>query len=226
MTQQWDNMYNPFDFDCTSSETVPSFNVYDSFDSLFGCNGSPLSHSGHVADASKRNINGKEASKDRIDDNQAIARQKFDSSKTQLSPLTITSTHSNQENYQQHLVFSFDDAEQTYKSGIKGDHGSGRPSFAPVLSVQQAKALAAEKEIAVDVQRRPTSSLSGKGTSDIILSDLKVRSPTRRITTVSAMSQKEASEKFKLRFGDPAAEKKRQKEIAAALASANKPKKS
>lgn len=226
MTQKWDNTYNPFDFFGTSPETVPSFNVYDSFDSLFGCNGSPSSQSGHVVDDSKRNITGNETVKYRIHDNQALAQeQNFDSPKTQLSPLTITSTNSNQENYHHHSVYSFDDAEQTYKSGIKGDHGSGRPSFAPVLSVQQAKALAAEKEIAADVQKRPTSSLSGKSTSDIILSDLKVRSPTRRITTVSAMSQKEASEKFKLRFGDPAAEKKRQKEIAATLASANKPKK-
>jgi hypothetical protein len=125
-----------------------------------------------------------------------------------------------------------DDAEETYRAGLIGDHGELRkPSFTPAMSLQQAMALAAEKEVGTSTSSNkalPRSSSnsrkelsnpsslysSGKSTTDIVLENLKQRTPTRKITTVSAMSAKEAAEKFKAKYGDPIAEKKRMKELA------------
>lgn len=135
---------------------------------------------------------------------------------------------------------SDDDAEETYRAGLIGDHGELRkPSFTPVMSLQQAMALAAEREVGTSSSSNkvlPRSSSnsrkelynpsslhsSGKSTTDIVLENLKQRTPTRKITTVSAMSAKEAAEKFKAKYGDPIAEKKRMKEMTNTSAASSK----
>lgn len=252
--EEWvDYMYNPFDMTLGCSSCEPSDDsseIFDYFDSAFGNPTRQSSNHAHFSNTSRGYPSGLtdmnsagvqvnqgagtpfSSSSTNYVHNSKAHQQNVGLGKTQLSPDDVT--HSAVVSLGS-LSGSYDDAEDTYRAGLKGDHGGlTRPAFTPVMSLQQAKALAAEKEVgtsAAQPAKRSTMhnqyssySLSGKSTSDIVLENLKQHSPPRKITTVTAMSAQQAAEKFKSKYGDPAAEKKKMKEMAFAASKQVDPK--
>jgi hypothetical protein len=258
-----DDMYNPFDLTlgCSSCEpSVKSFDFFENFDCANGNPEGPSSTHAPFSDTSRRptvNIfdEGIQANQGTTSTPSAFLSNM---NATNVPNVTTTSWQQTAEKRQTQLpphdammhstVVSLgsisgsldDDAEETYRAGLIGDHGElTRPSFTPVMSLQQAMALAAEKEVGTSgtsTTKAPPRSNSNrkesynssslyssgnKSTTDIVLENLKQRTPPRKITTVCAMSAKEAEEKFKSKFGDPAAEKKRMKEMANASTSSS-----
>ena len=119
------------------------------------------------------------------------------------------------------------DAEDTYRAGLKGNHGGARSSFAALLSVKQANALAQQngigsRKVRTSITKKESDpapvinpTYANQSAAQIILSDLQKNHTNKTtISAVQPMTAKDAAAQFKYKFGDPAAEKKKLKKMA------------
>jgi len=137
--------------------------------------------------------------------------------------------------------YAFDDEEdamETYRQGLKGDHGQTRKPTMIAMNPQQAALLAKQKGIGskesvgkhpyhlnhvTGSPNRKTKTADSLATEELFFQEYSRRhSPKTTLTTVAPMTANEAAAKFKAKFGDPKVEKEKRKALEKARKEANK----